>query len=133
MIRIVVSVVLLVLVAVLMAFNIGSTTSLSLFGARFDTVPTMALALVSFALGVVYSLFLYASRYLHRRKRQNVERKDKALTQREQELSARETAATRDATAGADSPQGMDRTGLKAPTVSEYGRPRFFDRLRKRR
>jgi uncharacterized integral membrane protein len=94
MIRIIVSAVLLILLAVLLAFNAAFTTTASLFGARFDGVPTVALALVSFALGVVYSLFFYVSGYLRRRKRRGMDEKARALTEREREMAEREAAGS---------------------------------------
>ncbi|MGA2976309.1 MAG: LapA family protein [Spirochaetia bacterium] len=127
MVRVIVSAVLLVLLAVLVAFNIRSTTSISLFGASFDDVPTMALALVSFAVGVVYSLFLYVSRYLHRRKRKGLEKKDKALSQRERELTARESAV---ASAAESPPEGPSETDISTSTQPERKSPRFWDRLK---
>lgn len=94
MARIVVSAILLVLLAVFISFNVAFTTSISIFGFRFDGLPTIAVALVSFAVGIVYSLFLFVSGYLHRRKRQGLEIKNKALVQRERDLTARESGTT---------------------------------------
>jgi uncharacterized integral membrane protein len=135
MARAIVSAVLLVLLAVLVAFNVRFTTSFSLFGARFDDVPTMALALVSFAVGVVYSFFLYVSRFLQRRKRQGLAKKDKALTRRERELAARESAAH-------PAPDLHGEVDTAGPTSVEDGkrqsapgqkRPRFFSRFKAKR
>ena len=128
----VVSAILLVLLAVLVAFNVRFTTSLSLFGARFDEVPTMAVALVSFALGVVYSLFLSVSRFLRRKKQQGLERKDKALAQRERELAARESPAPQTPDSppeiGPSSAGGTaDRAPREAPAPKRRG---FFGRLK---
>jgi len=90
MARIVVSMLLLVVLAVLVSFNLGFTTSVSLFGARFDQVPVMAVALVSFAAGVLYSLFLYIGRFLHTRRREDLARRDKEISERERKLAERE-------------------------------------------
>ncbi len=135
MVQAIVSAVLLVLLAVLVAFNVRFTTSFSLFGARFEEVPTMALALVSFALGVVYSLFLCVSRFLQRQRRKGLEKKDKALAQRERVLAARESVvdAASDASAGIDESSqsgGKDREPQNAP---EPKRARFFDWFKTKR
>ena len=95
MVRIIVSMLLLVVLAVLVSFNLGFTTSVSLFGARFDQVPVMAVALLSFATGVLYSLFLYIGRFLHTRKREDLARRDKEVSERERKLAERESEAGR--------------------------------------
>ena len=94
MVRIIISMVLLVVLAVLVSFNLGFTTSLSLFGARFEQVPVMAVALLSFALGVLYSLFLYIGRFLHTRKIDALVKRDKAISERERKLTERESEAS---------------------------------------
>jgi uncharacterized integral membrane protein len=94
MVRIIVSMLLLVVLAVLVSFNLGFTTSLSLFGARFDQVPVMAVALLSFALGVLFSLFLYVGRFLHTRKIDALVKRDKAISEREAKLAERESDAS---------------------------------------
>src|SRR5271169_3851642 len=101
MVRIIVSMVLLVVLAVLVSFNLGFTTSVSLFGARFEQVPVMAVALLSFATGVLYSLFLYIGRFLHARKKEDLARRDKEMSERERKLAERESEAGRAAEAAA--------------------------------
>jgi uncharacterized integral membrane protein len=91
MIRIVVSVVLLVLLVVLVVMNVGFTTSVNLFGTRFENVPVVAVAALSFALGVVYSLFIYVGRFLHGRAKQRIATKKQSLAEREKALDARES------------------------------------------
>jgi H+/Cl- antiporter ClcA len=89
MIRIIITATLIVLLAVLVAFNLKFTTSISIYGAQFTDVPVMVIALLSFALGVMYSLFLYVGRYLNRRSRKGLEQRHLEVSRREQELSAR--------------------------------------------
>jgi uncharacterized integral membrane protein len=110
MVRIIVSMLLLVVLAVLVTFNLGFTTSVSLFGARFDAVPVTAIALLSFALGVVYSLFLYVGRFLHARRREDLERRDKEISERERALAARESDAKQAAENVAGLPASADDT-----------------------
>jgi uncharacterized integral membrane protein len=97
MVRIVVSAVLLVALAVLVIFNSGVTATISLFGARIENVPVVAIALLSFAVGVVYSLFLYVAQFLHGRKRRALDARHKEVTERERAVSAREEEAKRTA------------------------------------
>jgi hypothetical protein len=86
--RIIVTVVLVVVLAILVSMNLGFTTSVNLFGYRFDGVSVVAVAALSFALGVVYSLFIYISRFLHRRASRGLANRDRALSEREKELAA---------------------------------------------
>ncbi len=91
MVRAIVSAVLLVLLAVLVSFNLGFTATVSLFGVQFEQVPVMAIALLSFAVGVVYSLFLFIGRSLHARKKHGLAKKAGELAERERALEARQT------------------------------------------
>jgi len=104
MIRIIVSVVLLVLLVVLVVMNVGFTTSVNLFGTRFENVPVIAVAALSFALGVVYSLFIYVGRFLHGRAKQRIATKTQGLAEREKALDARESS--REAAAPGTGPAG---------------------------
>lgn len=113
MVRIIVSVVLLVLLAVLVALNIGFTASVDLFGARFDNVPVVAIAALCFALGIVYSLLLYAGRFLNRRAREQLATKKKSVAERERQVAARETSAE----AAAEAPQALDAGRADAPAA----------------
>ncbi len=90
MIRLIVSAALLVVLAVFLSFNLQSTSSVSLFGFRIDQIPVGEIALLSFAAGVVYSLFLYVGHLLHLRKKKDLAERHKKLAEREQAMDARE-------------------------------------------
>ena len=105
MVRIIVTAALMVLLAVFVAFNIKFTSSISLFGVLINEVPIMAIGLLSFALGILYSLFMYLGRYIHGRTKQGLVQRDKDLAMREQELTAREAEAKHSDTARSDSPR----------------------------
>ena len=126
MVRIIVSMLLLVVLAVLVSFNLGFTTSVSLFGARFNEVPVMAVALLSFATGVLYSLFLYIGRFLHTRKKENLARRDKEVSDRERKLAERESEASRAAEAAADTAAEVPGPeGAATPGPARTWRERF--------
>jgi uncharacterized integral membrane protein len=126
MVRIIVSMLLLIVLAVLVSFNLGFTTSVSLFGARFDQVPVMAVALLSFATGVVYSLFLYIGRFLHTRKREDLARRDKEVSERERKLAERESEASRTAEATADTAAALPAAdSTEKPVPARTWRDRF--------
>ncbi len=105
MVRVVVSALLLVLLAVLVTFNLGFTSTFSFFGVRLEQVPVMAVALLSFAAGVLYSLVLYLGRFFSDRRKKDIETRHQQLTKREQELADRAAAqesAEREKQAGAE-------------------------------
>jgi hypothetical protein len=95
MVRIIVSVVLLVALAILVSLNLGVTATINLFGAHVERVSVVAVALFSFAIGVVYSLFLYVAQFMHGRKRKALDAKDRDIKERERALTAREEEAKR--------------------------------------
>jgi uncharacterized integral membrane protein len=91
--RIIVTVVLVVVFAVFVALNIGFTTSVNLFGSRFDDVPVVSVVALSFAAGVVCSLFIYIGRTLHRREKRGLADRDRVLAEREKTLARRQAGA----------------------------------------
>jgi len=117
MVRIVISAVLLVLLAVLVTFNLSRTASFSLFGIPFEGVPVMAIALVSFAVGVVFSLILYLGRSLHQKRKKDLEHRHRELTRREKELDERSAA---DAAAAETS----KKSGKQEEHHQQTGKPR---------
>lgn len=127
MVRIIVSMLLLVVLAVLVSFNLGFTTSVSLFGARFDQVPVMAVALLSFATGVLYSLFLYIGRFLHTKKREHLARRDKEISERERKLAERESEAGRavETAGGKETAAASDADSAEKPSPARTWRARF--------
>jgi uncharacterized integral membrane protein len=95
MARILVTVILIVVLAVLVSMNLGFTTSVNIFGTRFDNVSVVAVAALSFAVGVVYSLFIYIGRFLHRRAKRGLAARDRDLTERERDLASRRVDSDR--------------------------------------
>jgi uncharacterized integral membrane protein len=134
MVRAIVSALLLVILAVLVSFNLGFTATISLFGVRFEGVPVMAIALLSFAVGVVYSLFLFIGRSLHQRKRQGLAMKARDLAERERALDdhprdreSRPPDSAAESAAGDKSAQGQaDSEGRPGPKE----RKGLLDRLK---
>jgi uncharacterized integral membrane protein len=91
--RVIFSVILLVVLVALIVLNLGATTSVNLFGAKFANVPVVAVALLCFALGVVYSFVLYVGQYFHRRSRERLEKRHQEIQDRERKVAAAESAA----------------------------------------
>ena len=100
--RIITTVITVVVLAVLVSMNLGFSTSVNLFGKKFDNVSVVAVAALSFALGVVYSLFIGIGIFLHQRKKRALAGRDRRITEREKELTKRQgeadvaSAATRE-------------------------------------
>jgi uncharacterized integral membrane protein len=116
------SALLLVLLAVLVTFNMGFTSPFSLFGLRFESVPIMAVALLSFAAGVVYSLVLYLGRFFHERRVKEIESRHQALSKREKEIAERAAAQEKHEKEGAAAEKketGTDRQPQKPRTLRE--------------
>jgi uncharacterized integral membrane protein len=89
-VRLIVSVVILVLLAVLFALNGAYSTSLNLFGYQMHEVPVIAVAVAGFVLGVLYSFILYFMRFLSRRRRASLQERDRTVRDRERSLQDQE-------------------------------------------
>jgi uncharacterized integral membrane protein len=91
MIRLIVSGILLVLLAVFVSQNLASTASVNLLGIHsFEGVSIVAISALSFAFGITYSLFLYLGGYLHRKAKRNLADKVKTLNERGKILDIRD-------------------------------------------
>jgi len=86
MFRVILSIVLLVVLVVLIVLNLGFTTSFNLFGWKFEEIPVTAVALVSFAVGVLYSFAYYLGRYFSKISKAKFRKRGEQVKTREQEL-----------------------------------------------
>ena len=91
MIRIIVSGILLILLAVLVSQNLANSAPVNLLGIRiFDSVSIVAISALSFAFGITYSLFIYLGGYLHRKAKRNLADKVKTMNERGKILDSRD-------------------------------------------
>jgi uncharacterized integral membrane protein len=90
MFRVILSIVLLVILVVLIVLNLGYTTSFNLFGWKFEELPVTAVALVAFAVGVLYSFAYYLGRYFSKISKSKFRKKGEQVKAREQELKEKE-------------------------------------------
>ncbi|NBF39126.1 MAG: DUF1049 domain-containing protein [Spirochaetes bacterium] len=81
--RIVVSSVLLIVLAVLVVMNLESTTSVNLFGRQFESVSVVAIGLVCFVAGVVYSFIIYVGNYIAKSRRTKLSKREKTVKEKE--------------------------------------------------
>ena len=90
MFRVILSIVLLVILVVLIVLNLGYTTSFNLFGWKFEELPVTAVALVAFAVGILYSFAYYVGRYFSKISKSKFRKKGELVKVREQELNEKE-------------------------------------------
>jgi uncharacterized integral membrane protein len=90
MFRVILSIIVLVILVVLIVLNLGYTTSFNLFGWKFEEIPVTAVALVSFAVGVLYSFAYYLGRYLSKISKTRSRKRGEQVKAREQELKEKE-------------------------------------------
>jgi uncharacterized integral membrane protein len=83
MFRIIFSAILLVVLAVLVVLNLDATTSVNLFGRQFESVSIVAVGLVSFVAGVVYSFIIYVGNYIARSRRSKLSEREKTVKEKE--------------------------------------------------
>jgi len=90
MFRVIISIVLLVILVVLIVLNLGYTTSFNLFGWKFEELPVTAVALVAFAVGILYSFAYYVGRYFSKISKSKFRKKGEQVKARELELKEKE-------------------------------------------
>ncbi len=129
--RLIVSAILLVLLAVLLSFNLQFYSSVSLFGLRLDGVPVAAISLLSFAAGVVYSLFLYVGRSLRENRKKGLEKRRQELTERERLLEARAAESAAAGSSHAGPPAGDSSSRTDEPGPAPRRRPTLGERLKR--
>lgn len=83
MFRIVFSAILLVVLAVLVVLNLESTTTVNLFGRQFQDVSVVAIGLVAFVAGVVYSFIIYVGNYIARSRRERLSKRERSVKEKE--------------------------------------------------
>jgi uncharacterized integral membrane protein len=99
MVRLIFSIIFLIILAVFIAFNATYSTGVNLFGYKMESVPTVAVVLLTLVVGVLYSFGLYVTSYFSKKqsskaktKKQKNAAKAKELEYQEKELkTARET------------------------------------------
>jgi uncharacterized integral membrane protein len=90
MVRLIISIVILVVLAVLLLFNGTYMTPVNLFGYRIERVPVVVVAIAGFVLGVLYSFVLYLMRFVAKRRSKAIRSKDQDVRLREQEIKEKE-------------------------------------------
>lgn len=106
--RIIFSIISLVVLAIIMVMNAGTTAAFNLFGWQFENVPVVVIAILAFVVGSLYSFVFYITSYFARARReklamqkerlknqeQSMKTKDETLKAREKQMEALASAAS---------------------------------------
>ncbi len=90
MIRLIISIIMLLVLTVFITMNVSYTTSINLFGYKFEQISTIAVILISIAAGVVYSFFYYLLTYLAKNRRNKIKSQDRKSKAKAKELKDKE-------------------------------------------
>ncbi|MFP4114827.1 MAG: hypothetical protein ACLFUA_10710 [Spirochaetales bacterium] len=84
--RIVFSIVSLVVLTIIIVMNVGTISSFNLLGRRFEEVPIVVIAIVSFVAGAVYSFIYYISSYFARSRKEKLAMQKQRLKSQEKQM-----------------------------------------------
>ncbi len=120
MIRLVIHIILLAIVVVFVALNVGYTTSINLFGYMFSDISTVAVTLVAFIVGIIYSFFYYVLNYFYKSGKKKARERSKKTKDKEKELKEKEAELhTSSETASEELPSpSAESAQNEAPTAS---------------
>ncbi|MFW6207885.1 MAG: DUF1049 domain-containing protein [Spirochaetota bacterium] len=119
MIRLVIHILLLAIVVVFVALNVGYTTSINLFGYMFENVSTVAVSLIAFIVGIIYSFFYYILNYFYKSGKKKARERTKLTKDKEKELKEKEAEMKTSKKASNERPSPAGQTeALEAPQQS---------------
>ena len=122
MIRLVIHILLLAIVVVFVALNVGYTTSINLFGYMFENVSTVAVSLIAFIVGIIYSFFYYILNYFYKSGKKKARERSKQTKDKEKELKEKEAEIKTGAKASKELPSSAGGSGtteaVDAPSQS---------------
>ena len=128
MIRLVIHIILLAIVVAFVALNVGYSTSINLFGYMFSDISTVAVTLVAFIVGIIYSFFYYVLSYFNKSGKQKVRErskkakdKEKALKEKEEEL--KDSASSKKEIASTAAESASQETVVSAEKPKKKSRP----------
>ena len=90
--RIVFSIISLIVLAVIIVMNAGTSGAFNLFGYQFEEVPIIVIAIVSFVLGAIYSFIFYISSFLARTRREKLAMQKQRLKSQEQTIKSKDAS-----------------------------------------
>ena len=132
MISLIFNILMLVILAAFVAFNVPYTTSVNLFGYVVEEISTVAIILISLVAGVLFSFLFYLAEGVRKagRKRQKVKvkelkEKEKALKEQAHEANERAKAPSTSIDAPNKDSGPLEKRGGKKKRS-------LFDRIRKK-
>jgi uncharacterized integral membrane protein len=93
MARLIVGGVVLVALAILLILNVNYTSSLNLFGAQFQDVSVIVIAMAGFVLGIVASIVLHVGNLISKQRKSSHKKARQGLKEKEADLKVREESA----------------------------------------
>lgn len=90
MLRVIFSIVGLLLILGIVILNVGNTTDFNLFGMTFEGISVVAVSLISFVVGILYSFTYYVHGKIRRLGSEKLKKKQEALIDREKALKEKE-------------------------------------------
>jgi len=138
--KLIVSALILIALAVLIVLNVNYRSTVNLFGAQFENVSVIVIAIAGFVLGVVYTVVIYFINLVNKRKKDSQKKKREGLKQKEIELKQRAEASggsedrgIREDTSGAAGVQESAAAGASRPSERVSVIERAVRRLRGKR
>lgn len=89
MLKLVIHILLLAVVVAFVALNVSYSTSINLFGYMFEEVSTVAVVLVAFIVGIIYSFFYYVLNFFYKSGRKKDKERRKKTKDMEKELKVK--------------------------------------------
>ncbi len=107
MVRLIISIVFFLILAVFIALNAQHTTDINFFGYQLEDISVVAVIIITMAVGVLYSFGLYLSSYLARKKQRKIKREKDIRKHAAEQAKAAKKQETAEL-AGDGSPASID-------------------------
>ena len=130
MIRLIISILTLLVLTVFIIMNVSYTTSINLFGYKFEQIPIIVVILISIATGIIYSFFYYFLTYLAKTRRSKIKSQDQKSKQKVKELKDKEKHIQKKIKEGVKNAL-PDKPGAAESLENESGKkPSLLDKIR---
>ena len=90
MVKLIFNIIFLVILAVFVALNMAFKTDINLFSVELNEVSVVAVVLLSFVVGVLYSFLFYVTSFLSKMRKERIKERSVSTKKKEQELKSRE-------------------------------------------
>lgn len=131
MIRLVIHILLLAIVVVFVALNVGYTTSINLFGYMFEDISTVAVSLIAFIVGIIYSFFYYILNYFNKSGKKKARERTKQTKDKEKELKEKEAELKSSGKTSKELPSPADQAQTQTQAQAQGGSPQNSNSKRK--